>query len=51
MAKPKMPAMTGRDQHDSHRTATPFELMFDPTFVVASSLAGTAVPIFWRRVI
>ncbi|WP_106816240.1 low temperature requirement protein A [Microbacterium timonense] len=29
--------MTGRDPHEAHRTATPLELLFDLTFVVAFS--------------
>ena len=32
--------MTGRDPHDPHRSATPLELLFDLTFVVAFGLAG-----------
>ncbi|MBL0888165.1 low temperature requirement protein A [Myceligenerans sp. I2] len=32
--------MRGRDPHESHRTATPLELLFDLTFVVAFSVAG-----------
>jgi low temperature requirement protein LtrA len=32
--------MTGRDPHESHRGATPLELLFDLTFVVAFALAG-----------
>lgn len=27
--------MTGRDQHEPYRTATPLELLFDLTFVAA----------------
>ncbi|WP_308799789.1 low temperature requirement protein A [Agromyces silvae] len=33
--------MTGRDPRESHRAATPLELLFDLTFVVAFSQAGT----------
>ncbi|MFF2496174.1 low temperature requirement protein A [Agromyces sp. NPDC058064] len=33
--------MVGRDPNESHRTATPLELLFDLTFVVAFSQAGT----------
>ncbi|GAA2121953.1 low temperature requirement protein A [Glycomyces algeriensis] len=33
--------MTGRDPEESHRTATPLELLFDLTLVVAFSQAGT----------
>jgi hypothetical protein len=33
--------MSGRDPHEPHRTATPLELLFDLTFVVAF-VAGTA---------
>lgn len=32
--------MGGRDPHEAHRTATPLELLYDLTFVVAISLAG-----------
>lgn len=32
--------MTGRDPHEEHRGATPLELLFDLTFVVAFSLVG-----------
>ena len=32
--------MTGRDPHESHRVATPLELLYDLTFVVAFSAAG-----------
>jgi low temperature requirement protein LtrA len=28
-------AMRGRDPHQSHRVATPLELLFDLTFVIA----------------
>lgn len=30
----------GRDPHEQHRAATPLELLFDLTFVVAFSVAG-----------
>lgn len=33
--------MTGRDPHEPHRAATPLELLFDLTFVVAFSQAGS----------
>ncbi|WP_173922037.1 low temperature requirement protein A [Agromyces sp. Marseille-P2726] len=33
--------MVGRDPNESHRTATPLELLYDLTFVVAFSQAGT----------
>lgn len=33
--------MTGRDPREAHRTATPLELLFDLTFVIAFSQAGT----------
>lgn len=33
--------MTGRDPGESHRASTPLELLFDLTFVVAFSQAGT----------
>src|SRR5829696_395522 len=32
--------MGGRDPHQSHRTATPLELLFDLTFVVAFGIAA-----------
>ena len=32
--------MLGRDPGESHRTATPLELLFDLTFVVAFGIAG-----------
>jgi low temperature requirement protein LtrA len=32
--------MVGRDRHESHRTATPLELLFDLCFVVAVAQAG-----------
>ena len=33
--------MTGRDPHEAHRVATPLELLFDLTFVIAFSLAAS----------
>jgi low temperature requirement protein LtrA len=33
--------MGGRDRHESHRTATPLELLFDLTFVIAFGLAAS----------
>lgn len=33
--------MSGRDPHDAHRVATPLELLFDLTFVIAFSVAGS----------
>ena len=36
----RMRRMTGRDPNEPHRTATPLELLFDLTFVVAFSQAG-----------
>ena len=33
--------MSGRDPHDPHRVATPLELLFDLTFVIAFSVAGS----------
>lgn len=33
--------MTGRDPHEAHRTATPLELLYDLTLVVAFSVAGS----------
>lgn len=32
--------MVGRDPHEEHRAATPLELLFDLTFVVAFGVAG-----------
>ena len=32
--------MAGRDPHESHRAATPLELLFDLTFVVAFGMAA-----------
>lgn len=37
---PPLPRMTGRDPQQSHRAATPLELLFDLTFVVAFGQAG-----------
>lgn len=34
-------AMRGRDPHEQHRTATPLELLFDLTFVIAFGVAGS----------
>jgi low temperature requirement protein LtrA len=34
-------AMGGRDPHEQHRTATPLELLFDLTFVIAFGLASS----------
>lgn len=36
-----MRRMTGRDPNEPHRTATPLELLFDLTFVIAFSQAGS----------
>jgi low temperature requirement protein LtrA len=33
--------MTGRDPHERHRVATPLELLFDLTFVIAFGVAGS----------
>jgi len=33
--------MGGRDPHQPHRTATPLELFFDLTFVIAFGVAGS----------
>ncbi|MCA1367629.1 low temperature requirement protein A [Bradyrhizobium sp. BRP14] len=33
--------MSGRDPHEGHRAATPLELLFDLTFVIAFSLAAS----------
>ena len=35
--------MRGRDPHEPHHTATPLELLFDLTFVVAFGAAGSAL--------
>ena len=32
--------MGGRDPHESHRTVTPLELLFDLTFVIAYGVAA-----------
>ncbi len=46
-AEPQRPAvahrirrMSGRDPHEEHRVATPLELLFDLTFVVAFGIAA-----------
>ncbi|UUZ57758.1 low temperature requirement protein A [Nocardioides sp. B-3] len=36
----RLTRMTGRDPHESHRTATPLELLYDLTFVIAFGLAA-----------
>ncbi len=36
----RLRAMAGRDPHESHRVATPLELLYDLTFVVAFSVAA-----------
>lgn len=33
--------MRGRDAHEAHRVATPLELLFDLTFVVAFGMAAS----------
>jgi low temperature requirement protein LtrA len=33
--------MSGRDPHESHRAATPLELLFDLTFVIAFGVAAS----------
>src|ERR1700712_3761809 len=33
--------MAGRDPHEDHRVATPLELLFDLTFVIAFGVAGS----------
>ena len=33
--------MRGRDPHEAHRTATPLELLFDLTFVIAFGVAAS----------
>lgn len=38
--------MSGRDMHEHHRTATPLELLFDLTFVIAFSLAASQLAHF-----
>lgn len=37
----RLTAMAGRDPHERHRVATPLELLFDLTFVVAFGIAAT----------
>lgn len=37
----RLQRMSGRDPHEPHRTATPLELLYDLTLVVAFSLAGS----------
>ncbi len=37
----RLARMTGRDTNESHRAATPLELLFDLTFVIAFSQAGS----------
>lgn len=34
-------AMSGRDPHERHRVATPLELLFDLTFVIAFGVAAS----------
>jgi low temperature requirement protein LtrA len=36
-----MARMGGRDPHEAHRAATPLELFFDLTFVIAFGVAGS----------
>ena len=36
----RMQRMTGRDPHEGHRAATPLELLFDLTFVIAFGLSA-----------
>jgi low temperature requirement protein LtrA len=35
--------MSGRDPHEPHRVATPLELLFDLTFVIAFGVAASQV--------
>ena len=42
-AMPVIVRMTPRDTEEEHRTATPLELFFDLTFVVAVAQAGASV--------
>lgn len=44
-------AMRGRDPHEHHRVATPLELLFDLTFVIAFGVAGSQLAICWQRAI
>ncbi len=37
---PRLRRMSGRDPHERHRVATPLELLFDLTFVVAAAIAA-----------
>ncbi|MFJ9391980.1 low temperature requirement protein A [Nocardioides sp. NPDC101246] len=39
-ATSRLRQMTGRDPHEEHRAATPLELLFDLTFVVAFGVSG-----------
>ncbi|MGY0538524.1 low temperature requirement protein A [Nocardioides sp. YJ-D4] len=39
-ATSRLRQMTGRDPHEEHRAATPLELLFDLTFVVAFGMSG-----------
>jgi low temperature requirement protein LtrA len=36
----RLRVMSGRDPNERHRTATPLELLYDLTFVVAFGVAG-----------
>ena len=42
-------AMEGRDPDDEHRVATSLELLFDLTFVIAFSVAGSRIRPSHRR--
>jgi low temperature requirement protein LtrA len=42
--------MGGRDPNQMHRVATPLELLFDLTFVIAFGLAASSSPMRWRKV-
>ena len=41
VAAHRLRRMTGRDPHERHRVATPLELLFDLTFVIAFGVAGS----------
>lgn len=41
--------MEGRDPHEAHRTATPLELLFDLTFVVAFGIAADELAHYGAR--
>ena len=46
MSNHRMSRMSGRDPSEVHRAATPLELLFDLTFVIAFGLAGVQLAHF-----